>query len=67
MHGLFKNCESYPSIVSCFGCEAVVLDKHVNILDIYPSDPASFYYVLFEGRGHDSVKVEPLPSSILKG
>ena len=65
--GLFKNCESFPSIVSCCGCEVIVLDEHVNLIDICPNDPPSFDCALFEGQGFDSVKVEPLPLSIVKG
>jgi len=58
--GLFKDCESSPSTFSCYGCEAVVLDEHVNLLHVCPNDPPSFDYDLFEGQRLDSMKAEPL-------
>jgi len=64
--GLFNDCESSPSIFSCCGCEAIILNEHVNILDIHSNDPPIFYYASFEGQGFDNVKVESMPPSIVK-
>ena len=66
MFGLFKDCESLPYTFSCYGCEEVVLDEYVNLLDVCPNDPPSFDYDLFEGHELDSVKVEPLPPNNIK-
>jgi len=64
--GLFKDYESYPSAFSYYGCEVVVLDEYVNLLVICPNGPSSFGYDLYEDQGLDSMKVGPLPPSIIK-
>jgi len=43
----------------------VVLDEHVNLLNVSTNDPPNFDYALFEGQGLDSVKLRPLPPGII--
>ena len=47
--GLFKDCEFFRSIFSYYGCEAVVIDEYVNLLNIRPNNPPCFDHDLFKG------------------
>ena len=49
--GLFKNHKSFLSSLPCCGCDMVVSDGFVKLIDVYPNDPHEFDYVSIEGRG----------------
>jgi len=40
--GLFKDYESYPSSLSCYGCDVVVSDKPFELVAVSPNDPPIF-------------------------
>jgi len=64
--GHFKGCNSSPSTFSYCGCEVVASDEHVNMLNMTQNYPSRLNYTLFEGQELDHVKVESMPSSIIK-
>jgi len=64
--GLFKDLEYSLSTLPCCGCELAISDKPMRLIDMTPHDPTIVDYILFEGQGLDSVKVDTLPLSIVK-
>jgi len=63
---LFEDFESSPSTFSCRGCEVVVYNEPMSMLDMISNDPSNFNCTLFEGSGLDGVTVDSLPPSIIE-
>jgi len=67
--GLFKDHKSSLSSFSCWGCDVIVFDKSMELIDRSINHPLVFYYESFEGHRLDCVKVnlvENLPPNIVK-
>jgi len=63
---LFKD---HNSSVSCCGCDAILSNNPMELIDVSPNNPQHFAYECFERKGLNSVKVnlvEHLPPNIVQ-
>mgnify|MGYP001132925556 CR=1 FL=1 len=67
--GLFKGHESYLFFLPCCGCDVIVSDDFVELIDVSPNDPPESDYVSTEGHELDRANfdfADNLPDSIIK-
>jgi len=67
--GLFKDYDCSLSSLACCGCDVVISDDFIQLIDVCRNDPHEFDYVSTEGYGLDCAKVnlvDHLQLSIVK-
>jgi len=67
--GLFKDHESFPSSFAYCGCDVLLSNNTMKVVDACSNDPHEINYVSAEGHGLDCAMVDlvdSLPSSIVK-